>query len=361
LPVQRGTGRVDTEIYELDSGTVLIFLGEAGLSGVMSYKKETGWRYEKQGSLGWDFFHQLVYRNHKADMLTAVELEKRGIPFPDWQEFIRRAGETAVDWESNFANEVDLRELQPHFLKKLRRWAVAHDRLYLILCEDTYESALGDGKALYLFDCFWEEEPAGRRIVELQALANEEKGRGRGFYCYQSKVITVSVDEKNKKVAAELNLGTFEHVDLRMVLKHLAAEKILRDLEELLGVDRNEQLDANLQMAVWHALDANPELENMRLLSENPAIERKYRRHNLFLLSFLWHQLSTVSGYFEWGRASGTHEFPEKSARLMPVIESVLRKHPDLVVYGNETVSKLFSATLDALGKMPELKPYLSG
>ncbi|MBI4678311.1 MAG: hypothetical protein HY748_12090 [Elusimicrobia bacterium] len=233
------------EIYKTCSGTVVIFLGRHGSDGAMIYGADSGWKHHPHGSEAWDLMHQLVYRNFKADSLTREDMEKSGIPVPSIEEY-PKPGARSIHWKENFNSKVPFKELPEKFLKKFKAWAVTNDRLALILHEDTYETGLGDGKSLDLETAWWDEASARKHLADLEketaAQARRQKAAPKVYgnpvfmwTKFSLKTIRVRADEAAQKIAADLDIGPYEHYSLDPILGHLINERILRDLEAEVG------------------------------------------------------------------------------------------------------------------------------
>lgn len=208
------------EAFETLSGTLVVFLGLQGSDGLLRLSRGGAWEFLPAGSLDWDGYHQEIYRNFRGDRLDAEALTRRGIALPPLGEYRTRP---SVSWPSNFPSEMPLPDVPPEQRPLLTRGAFS---VFLVLYEDGYETAFGDGKYLYPARAFADRAQADafledrRREAENPSRATDPAKAE--WYRYTLKPIRITVD--GERVRAELDLQPFEHVSVRDVLRLLAEE-----------------------------------------------------------------------------------------------------------------------------------------
>jgi hypothetical protein len=207
------------ELYETDS-VVVAFLGSGGSDGLLRHDGRSGWSFHPAGSLVWDSFHQGVYRNFKASRLTAADLERRGISPPPADQY---RGTPAVAWKDQFNAEIPLSAVPPGMLDRLKEDGARERSVYLVLYEDLYETAFGDGCFLYPQAAFWTENDA-RIFLRLQLTKESERPKNEVGYKYSLKEIRLSADESGQKLSAALNVETYEHYSVEDVVRLLAGK-----------------------------------------------------------------------------------------------------------------------------------------
>ncbi len=206
------------ELYETDSEVVVAFLVSGGSGGLLRYDGRSGWTFHPAGSLVWDSFHQGVYRNHRASRLTSEDLERRGIPPPPADRY---SGAPAVAWKDQFNAEMSLSAVPPGILDRLTEDASRERSVYLVLYEDVYETAFGDGCFLYPQAAFWTENEA-RIFLRLRLAKESERPKNEVGYKYRLKEIRLRADETGQKLSAALNIEIYEHYSVDDVVRLLA-------------------------------------------------------------------------------------------------------------------------------------------
>ncbi len=329
------------ELYKTESGLIVLFLGERGSDGAMAYLPKAGWKFQERGGDTWESLHQTVYRDARAMRWPPEALEESGIPLPSIERLPARGGRT-----EHLGAEVPFAALPPGFLSKLKAWAKGHDRLFLILHEDTYETNHGDGKSVDLETVWWEEEGARRHLAALERDKNE-------FRRFTLRGVPVRLDEDAGKATAELGVGPDEHYALAGMFTLLINEKTLRALEAEIGSRLNSG-EGHWMLAAWHAAEADPGLDEELDVPKDPLLEEiepKYRQHGLFLVSFFQSQLLRSGSYFStlktakdnaakgWGKLDDLlkrHLKPDDLAvplRFLPYMKRFVDANRDVVVY----------------------------
>lgn len=206
------------ELYETDSGVIVAFLGSWGSDGLLSFHERSGWTFHPAGSVAWDSFHQDVNRNFKANRLTSEDLERRGIPLPPADQY---NGTPAVAWKDQFNSEISLSAVPPGILDRLREDGTRQRSVYLVLYEDVYETAFGDGCFWYPQGAFWTENDA-RNFLRLRLAKESERPANALGYKYTLKEIRLRADETGQKLAAALDVESYEHYSVDDVVRLLA-------------------------------------------------------------------------------------------------------------------------------------------
>lgn len=207
------------ELYETDS-VVVAFLGSWGSEGLLSFHERSGWTFHPAGSVVWDSFHQGVYRNHRATRLTSADLERRRIPPPPADQY---SGVPAVAWRDQFNAEIALSAVPPGILDRLREDGTRQRSVYLVLYEDVYETAFGDGCFWYPQAAFWNEQEA-QNSLRLRLAKESERPENELGYKYRLKEIRLRADETGQKLAATLEIETYEHYSVDDVVRLLAGK-----------------------------------------------------------------------------------------------------------------------------------------
>lgn len=206
------------EAFETFSGTLLVFLGPHGSGGVLRLSQAGAWEFLPSGSVAWDGYHQEIYANFRGERLDETALARRGITLPPLSEYRNRPG---IAWQDNFASGLPLADVPEEQLRVLGRGSFP---VFLIMSEDAYETAFGDGKYLYPARAFRKRAQADaflddrRRESEDPTKATDPAQAER--YRYTLKEIEVTIDDE--RVCAKLAIQPFEHVMLRDVLRLLA-------------------------------------------------------------------------------------------------------------------------------------------
>ena len=207
------------EVYETD-GIVVAFLGSWGSDGVLRHDERSGWTFHPAGSVAWDSFHQGVYRNHKGSRLTQAELDQRGIPPPPTDQ---ASGAPAVAWNDQFNAEIPFNDVPPAVLEAVKAGATRERTVHLVLYEDTYETAFGDGCFLYPQAAFWTEDEA-KAFLQLQLAKEAERPPNEMGYRYRIKAVSLKAHESGRRLEATLNLEIYEHYSVEDVVRLLAGK-----------------------------------------------------------------------------------------------------------------------------------------
>ncbi|MEK7467370.1 MAG: hypothetical protein AAB074_08150 [Planctomycetota bacterium] len=201
------------DFRELDGG-VVAFLGAEGFEGVLQFREAQGWLLHAAGSLAWDAFHQQAYRNFRGERLSPDDVRSRGIPLPAIPE-----GDglpPLKNWSDNFRSSLPLKEV-PRPIRWRVEAASGAKPAWVVLEEDLYESAQGDGRFLYPVAAFWEEAEA----MSLAAMKNT--GPTAAHPSHTVKEVKLRIDHGHGVMRAALGIGMFEHYSLDDVVRLLAS------------------------------------------------------------------------------------------------------------------------------------------
>lgn len=209
-------GEAALELFETDDGTVVAFADGAG-GGLLVFRAGSGWSAAPRGGTVWDAYHQLVFRQHRAARLAPEDLARRGIPLPPTD---RIAATPAVEWRDGFAARLDLRSVPATVLDVLSSHPGREASVHLVLFEDLYETAFGDGRFLYPEAAFWDDAAA---LAFLRQKETEEARRPRDEVgrAYTRKVIRLRADASRGVLLAELGIAEYEHYSVVDVVRLL--------------------------------------------------------------------------------------------------------------------------------------------
>jgi len=207
------------EICQTFSGTLVAFVGFWGEGGALTFRGGR-WVFFPAGSVEWDDWHQQIYRNSKGEVLDDAALQARGIPPPPFDEY---RGRPAMDWADNFESEIPLDAVPETVRDRLgEHWAP----LFLILFEDGYETAFGDGRFLYPGAAFWSREEAEAWLRERE---RESADPARApdpakaeWYRYSLKEIRLRANRAANRLRAELDVAPYESIRLSKVMALIA-------------------------------------------------------------------------------------------------------------------------------------------
>ena len=244
------------QVFETDSGEVVIaFLGIMGSDGLLIWRGGKGWEFHAPNSRAWDAQHQGTYRNSRSTPIGEAALRARGIPWPDPAAY----SSTSLQWKDNFASAVASSAVHESALVILADGAV--HSVHLILYEDRYETAFGDGKFLYPHAAFWDADQCS---ACLQRLNDEEDLKiAAGFYsigrAFTANELFIHLDAAEQKVVADLRIEAYQHYDLN---------------EVLLLLDPRMTWQAETSSAVWRAAVCPPVLARLESRPHDPVEEQ---------------------------------------------------------------------------------------
>jgi len=254
------------QVFEADSGDLVIaFLGIMGSDGLLIWRGEKGWEFHEAQSVTWDGLHQAVYRNSRATQIDAAALKARGIPWPE--PTVYRS--SSRQWKDNFTSAVPFSAVHESVLGRLTSGSALP--VYLILYEDLYETAFGDGKFLYPHAAFWD---AAQGKSCLERLQDEETLKIKaGFYsigcAFTANEVLIRADPAAQEVVADLRIEAYQHYDLNKIL---------------LLLDPRMAWQAETCSAVWRAAVFPPVLARLDSRPHDPVEEQVWvvtRRHTV--------------------------------------------------------------------------------
>lgn len=195
---------------------IMGFLGLAGIAGVwlMSPDGDRDWKFCPPGSKSWDRFHQKVYRQHKAEPCDAAGFADRLPPVP-------HGDPPPEKYHLHEPPEPIARQAKPGS-KLFQYVTAAGGRLpvYVVLCEDLYESGLGDGEFHYFDSAFFDDSTARARTAEK---IEQDAPNSRNIVAYHVRPMHLEVREGSLALDTDdAGLSPFDHFTLSQVTDELA-------------------------------------------------------------------------------------------------------------------------------------------
>ncbi|AGA34816.1 hypothetical protein TVNIR_3179 [Thioalkalivibrio nitratireducens DSM 14787] len=159
------TGRLDltdVEYWESDGGTIYACVGPKASDAMLRLSRaESGgaWEWLPLDGSVWNAAHQAMYRNDRWDQLEP----ERIAAFPPLPEQVSAGQRSAAlrRREPMFASRF------PLLAEQIRTGPATGLPVFAVLHEDTYESALGDGKFAYLHAVFLDPADAEKECARL--------------------------------------------------------------------------------------------------------------------------------------------------------------------------------------------------
>jgi hypothetical protein len=189
-------------------GAVIVFCGPLGGDGVFRIfpdGDDARWEFCPAGSKLWDWYHQAVWNTHKADP-TSLAAHDDLPPLPsEWPPSAAITLNDPAEPSSKHA---------AHGTPLWTKVEAAGGRLsiFVVLEEDLYESAFGDGCLRDFRAAFFDEAPARALALELsgehRAAHVRHASLGRG-----ERELTLVIDERSP----------FDHATVAEVCDSLAA------------------------------------------------------------------------------------------------------------------------------------------
>lgn len=195
---------MDSDCFRSDGGDVLVFMGPMGSQGVFVGRLASGrWDYFPAGHITWDAFHQAAYRNHRLDRVGDEALA--GLPpLPPLPEV------TWQRWEDNFPPPPPR---QGRLYQHVAALPEGRTPVYVVLDEDTYETAFGDGEFHYFAGAFLDEQAARRLMAQA--------GRGRRRHLRR---MTLEAGPEGLTMP-DFRLEPFDHVSVGQILDSLEEQR----------------------------------------------------------------------------------------------------------------------------------------
>jgi 16S rRNA G527 N7-methylase RsmG len=120
-----------------------------------------------------------------------------------------------------FSMEMAFSKVPSGILHRLKQEGSRQAIVYLVLYEDVYETAFGDGCFWYPQAAFWTENDA-RIFLQLRLAMESERPENQLGYKYRLKEIRFSADETDRKLAATPDVEEHEHYSVEDVVRLLA-------------------------------------------------------------------------------------------------------------------------------------------
>ncbi len=211
---------------------VLGFCGPLGGDGVYRFQlgESSAWEFYPPETGAWNYYHQMAFRQHKLDPCTFGEIAGQvpspptGHPPPDPYHLKERgeasrlmalAGGALVNWA---------RRLLPggRLLKKIRAAPGRRLPVYVVLHEDRYESAFGDGVFRYFDSAHLDESAAKAHIDRYYA--------GKEWSELHIREVALTVSGWTLALATEdRGLSPFDHFTKNNIVRDLAHPERRRD------------------------------------------------------------------------------------------------------------------------------------
>lgn len=195
------------EYYECYDSDNLYAVADTGFFMMFADNRHAGpWRFLPPSSEDYDYHHQKIFRQFKTRLLERSELPDdlpplppppKG-PFPSWSQ-AQGKGRLFAAGE------------YPHLAALAARADTTGIPVYVVLCEEHYESMFGDGKSLDLDGAFLHQEKAEGRIAEWAHNRMETRSlRQLTIRCVDGRLNSPDYDP-----------GRYEHYQLGEVLARL--------------------------------------------------------------------------------------------------------------------------------------------
>lgn len=194
-----------TEYFDVD-GPIIACVGMMADSAMFKLKTlangRSEWELLPDNSTQFDYYHQGIYRNHRATFLAEDEIESLAdlpLQIPSKLE-IKENLETPINsfLVSDHGNIAE-------FLKKQARNEYS---IYAVLHEDLYETNHGDGCYRYLTAVFLEKVDAQNLIAQINSDRN---------FLGHLRLLTLELKQDRIEIV-DLNKETFDHYDSKAIL-----------------------------------------------------------------------------------------------------------------------------------------------
>jgi hypothetical protein len=161
------------------------------------------WKFVAPGSIQWDSLHQNIFRNHHDYELCSEANIKQLPTLPDIPQY------KPVEWRQNFGSTNSYSPSQfPNIFNHILKIKNKTLKFWVILYEDIYETAMGDGKFIYFHDeIFFAKDQVYNFLVEKITEV------WRRFY---KKMVVLKIVNENL-VVMEGNPEMFEHYKLEEI------------------------------------------------------------------------------------------------------------------------------------------------
>ena len=206
------------EWYRTDSALILGFCGRKGSWGVYCYwlDESDTWEFCHAGTKEWDRFHQKVYWQGRADPITFNELKGKVPPIP--RKLPPKAIHDVVHLPEKEA-PLPLTSVTNELIERINACPGRRLPAYVVLMEDRYETALGDGCYRDFESAFFDESSAKSHIKNDFEPHEFIEFQIRKVHLFSSENGVV-LDTKGAKISP------FDHFGLRQICDDLAAKKV---------------------------------------------------------------------------------------------------------------------------------------
>jgi len=197
-----------------DDDLILGFCGNKGSRGVYRYwlNESDDWEFCPAGSRLWDRYHQKVYWQGRADLYPFKELKGKVPPLP--RKFPPPKKYHVTDPpEKKTSNALAGSKLFERVNSSLdKRLPV-----YVVLMEDRYETAVGDG-CFRNFESAFFDRPSAESHIELDFEPHE-------FVAFHIRAVhLVARDDQLVLDTKNAELSPFDHFSLRQICDDLTAK-----------------------------------------------------------------------------------------------------------------------------------------
>jgi hypothetical protein len=197
---------LEIEYYKsIESDWIYAAVGPGGYSGlfrITSGMKD--WEYLIPETSIWNWVHQKIFRNHRADLVAP---DKFGFPFPGPPN---HPSSEEVQERLAALNPPLLAAGYPRVTAFLKAQPGRVVESFVVLYEDVYESHLGDGKFLYFHKAFLEK-------TEAQAYVDQS---GSNYYL---RTVGLGLDGESK-LSVKLQVELWDDYDAVGVVTALEKE-----------------------------------------------------------------------------------------------------------------------------------------
>jgi len=187
-----------------DSSSYLVCFNRYYIFAIRPEDPEPQWKFLQPDSVTWDAVHQRVYRNFRADPISREKLPADLPPPPD-----SIAPELLIPPPPP-PEEIFLRADYPNLDRRLQE-CDGTTPIFLVLQEDLYESAFGEGVFHY-----------PEKVVFSDAEAYSLKAASDSVYAYHVRAGLVWIDRD--RICCEVPGRLFDHFSIDVVLRMAEAQ-----------------------------------------------------------------------------------------------------------------------------------------
>jgi hypothetical protein len=199
------------EWYECDNDLILGFCGYRGDQGVYCYwlNRSDKWQFCPAETKAWDFYHQKVYLQGRADRIEFGTLVGRvpSLPaqFPPPEKY--HVTDPPEPYTPNVLPESKIFE-------KVKYAPTRRVPVYVVLREDMYESMVGNGIFRYFESAFFEQTAAESYIKTLES---------KGGYSYHIREVYLTISGNVVALVTKgCDLSPFDHFTRQQICDELA-------------------------------------------------------------------------------------------------------------------------------------------